>query len=73
MVAVDTRADEERIAELSRVSKEKNVAFVEMVYKNNFVRFDIAAMQAQCLTPEQLVTKFFAQAFADIGLPSQSR
>ena len=65
------QADIERIAALNRQADIEDVAYLEIVYRGKFVRFDISTMQASCLTPVQLVERCFREAFEAVGLKTQ--
>ena len=61
--------EQERLGKLATVSIAENVAFVEIVYQNRYVRFDVTEMQMRSLTAAQLLDRVFRQPFADVGLP----
>ena len=65
------QADIERLTELANRSAVQDVAFVEIVYKNCYVQFDISTMQAQHLTAQQLLERCFAKPFEDVHLKTQ--
>ena len=65
------QAEADRLAHLAHQSASQDVAFVEIVYKNCYVQFDISTMQAQHLTAQQLLERCFAKPFADVHLPTQ--
>ena len=65
-----TQHEAARLAALNAQSERDDVALVEIVYKGRFARFDISTMQAQYLTPQQLVERCFVEAFKAVQLPT---
>ena len=63
------QVERDRLAALGTQSEVQDVAFVEIVYKGRWVRFDISRMQASFLTLEQLVDRCFREPFAVLQLP----
>jgi hypothetical protein len=61
--------ERERLAAIAAQSTQQDVAFVEIVYGERFVRFDISRMQASFLTLDQLVDRCFREPFQLLGLP----
>ena len=65
------QAELDRLARLSAQSDRDDVAIVEIIYKDRFVRFDISTMQAHHLTAAQLVARCFVEAFEAVHLETQ--
>lgn len=62
--------DDDRRAALSAQSTREDVAFVEIVYGDRYVCFDITRAQGEGLTAAQLVARCFAQPLRDVGFVS---
>ncbi len=59
-------ADAQRVRDLSALSDYADTVFVEVVYRNKWVRFDISAMEAKYLTPDVLMSRYFGKALTDV-------
>lgn len=62
------QAEQERLARLSAQSVRDDVALFEIVYQGRFVKFDVSTMQAEYLTPQQLLEQCFSPAFDAVRL-----
>lgn len=63
------QADRNRLAALATQSVLQDVAFVEIVYKGRWVRFDISTIQASFLSLDQLVDRCFREPFQVLQMP----
>lgn len=62
-------ADQMRRKSLAAASEDRDCVFVEMLYRDRWVTFDISAMEAKFLPLNVIVQRYFAQAFSDLQLP----
>ena len=69
--AVKADANAERLADLSALSKEHDAVLVEVLYRDRWVRFDIATMQLRHLPRADVIAATFSKALADVGAPEE--
>lgn len=62
---------QQRLAQLSAQSERDDVVLIEVLYRDKWVQFDISAMEAKYLSPEELMKRFFAKALAAVSLPRE--
>lgn len=60
----------ERMARLSGQSREEDTLIVELVYRGQFVQFDISTTELAHLDRAALYARYFERAFADVQAPA---
>ena len=62
-------ADASTLADLSAQSERDDVVIIELLYRQQWVRFDVSAMEALHVAPDVLMARYFHQALEVVGLP----
>lgn len=62
-------AEQQRLRDLSGQSIREDTVIVEVLYLDQWVRFDLSAMEAQYLSAADLVVRYLAPALQAVKLP----